>query len=128
MFDTWSSGQGSKTLRGRKRSSICCCLQATPARNPRRLGSFLDHSRGPSTQYLRFLAPKTILLVVLGTRNLRRWACGPIGLECLIPFSRCGGKPEKTPGYYCIWLGYPAAGPKSVPAQILYLPHVSAIL
>ena len=36
---------------------------------------------GPSTQYLRFLVPKTILLVVFGTRNLKYWVLGPSGKQ-----------------------------------------------
>ena len=36
----------------------------------------------PSTQYLRFLVPKTILLMVFGTRVLKYWILGPLGTEC----------------------------------------------
>ena len=32
---------------------------------------------GPSTQYLRFLVPKTILFMVSGTRDLKYWVLGP---------------------------------------------------
>ena len=34
-------------------------------------------SEGPSTQYLRFLVPKTILLMVFGPRVLKDWVLGP---------------------------------------------------
>ena len=34
---------------------------------------------GPSTQYLRTLVPKTIPLVVFGTRVLKYWLLGPSG-------------------------------------------------
>ena len=35
------------------------------------------YPEGPSTQYLRFLVPKTILLMVFGTRDLKYWVLGP---------------------------------------------------
>ena len=34
---------------------------------------------GQGTQYLRFLVPKTILLMVFGTRDLKHWVLGPSG-------------------------------------------------
>ena len=34
-------------------------------------------SESPSTQYLRFLVPKTILSMVFGTRGLTYWVLGP---------------------------------------------------
>ena len=34
---------------------------------------------GPSTQYLRTLGPKTMLLMVFGTRVLKYWVLGPSG-------------------------------------------------
>ena len=39
----------------------------------------------PSTQYSRPLAPKTISLVVFGTRVLKYWVLGPSGLVGLPP-------------------------------------------
>ena len=41
---------------------------------------------GPSTQYLRLLAPKTIPLVVLGTRDLKYWVLGPSGCGVSLNF------------------------------------------
>ena len=35
---------------------------------------------GPSTQCLRFLAPKTIPVIVYATRDLKYWILGPSGL------------------------------------------------
>ena len=35
---------------------------------------------GPSTQYSRTLAPKTIPLMVFGTRVLQHWVLGPSGI------------------------------------------------
>ena len=35
---------------------------------------------GPSTQYLRFPVPKTILLMVFGPRVLKYWVLGPPGI------------------------------------------------
>ena len=40
---------------------------------------FLD---GPSTQHLRSLGPKTIPLMVFGTRGLKYWVLGPSGVYC----------------------------------------------
>ena len=34
---------------------------------------------GPSTQYFRFLVPKTIFFMVFGTRVLKYWVLGPSG-------------------------------------------------
>ena len=34
---------------------------------------------GPSTQYLGLVVPKTILLLVFGTRELEYWVLGPSG-------------------------------------------------
>ena len=39
----------------------------------------LDDAQGPSSQYLRSLVPKTIPLMVLGTRVLEYWVLGPAG-------------------------------------------------
>ena len=39
---------------------------------------------GPSTQYLRSLVPKTILLMVFGTRVLKYWVLGPSGSDILL--------------------------------------------
>ena len=39
-------------------------------------GPFLEHAEGPSTQYLRTLVPKTIPLMVFGTKGLKYWALG----------------------------------------------------
>ena len=36
---------------------------------------------GPSTQYLRTLVPKTIALMVFGTRVLKYWVLGPSGFD-----------------------------------------------
>ena len=35
--------------------------------------------QGPSTHYLRFLVPKTIVLLVFGTRELTHWVLEPPG-------------------------------------------------
>ena len=43
-------------------------------------------SGGPSTQYLRFLVPKTILLMVFGTRVLKYWVLGRPEV-CILPHS-----------------------------------------
>ena len=39
----------------------------------------LGSPEGPSTQYLRFLVPKTIPLMVFGARELKYWVLGPSG-------------------------------------------------
>ena len=44
------------------------------------------YTKGPSTKYLRFLVPKTILLMVFGTRVLKYWVLGPSGLIRGTPF------------------------------------------
>ena len=36
-------------------------------------------SEGPSTQYLRFLVPNTMPVLVFGARNLKYWVLGPFG-------------------------------------------------
>ena len=36
-------------------------------------------TEGPSTQYLRLPVPKTILLMVVGTRDLKHWYLDPLG-------------------------------------------------
>ena len=47
----------------------------------RKLGSFsvpyLEDPEGPSTEFFRLLVPKTILLLVLGTRDFKYWVLGP---------------------------------------------------
>ena len=40
---------------------------------------------GPSTQYLRFLVPKTMLLMVFGPKDLRYWVLGPSGILLVNP-------------------------------------------
>ena len=35
---------------------------------------------GPSTQYLRLLAPNTILFMVFGTKELKYWCLDPLGV------------------------------------------------
>ena len=40
----------------------------------------LQYPEGPSTQYLRFLVPKTIPSMVFGTRILKYWVLGPLGI------------------------------------------------
>ena len=39
---------------------------------------------GPSIQYLRFLVPKTILLMVFGPSVLKYWLLGPSGLHTVV--------------------------------------------
>ena len=54
---------------------------------PRREGALLETEdpdnltlpEGPSTQYLRTLVPKAILLMVFGTKVLKYWVLGPLG-------------------------------------------------
>ena len=42
-------------------------------------GDYTRVPEGPSTQYLRFLVPKTTLLMIYGTRELKHWVLGPWG-------------------------------------------------
>ena len=45
----------------------------------------------PSTSYLRFLLPKTILPMVFGTKDPKNWVLGPSGLaSCLLVWSPRG--------------------------------------
>ena len=48
---------------------------------------FLSFPEGPSSQYLRFLVPKTILFMVFGTRVLSYWVLGPSGTVSAMPSS-----------------------------------------
>ena len=61
-------------------SLMCLCLiqglVKAPCTQP---SSRLTNSESPSTQYLRTLVPKTIPLVVFGTRVLKYWVLGPSG-------------------------------------------------
>ena len=41
----------------------------------------ISYPEGPSTQYLRTLVPKTIPLMVFGTKGLKYWVLGPSGLS-----------------------------------------------
>ena len=50
-------------------------------RQTRRRGSAEKcYPEGPSTQYLRFLVPKTVKVSGFGTRNLKYGVLGPIGI------------------------------------------------
>ena len=51
-------------------------------------GSYETCPEGPSTQYLRTLAPQTIQGMVFGTRVLRYWVLGPSGLVLSLNSSR----------------------------------------
>ena len=46
---------------------------------------------GPSTQYLRFLVPKTILLLVFGTGDLKHCVIGPSGKDMAHKPASCTG-------------------------------------
>ena len=50
---------------------------------PKPLLQFLVHPEGPSTQYSRTLVPKTILLMVFGTKGLKYRVLGPSGIETI---------------------------------------------
>ena len=51
---------------------------------------------GPSTQYLRFLAPKTIPLMGFGTSDLKYWVLGPSG--CGMSLKLSGREEAKESG------------------------------
>ena len=69
---------------------VLCGPTKSPACPSESLWSGLGHCQpeatkgGPSTQYLRCLVPKTIVLMVLETRELKYLVLGPSGqaLEC----------------------------------------------
>ena len=52
-----------------------------PSRSLKDHRNLISYPEGPSTQYLRFLVPKTILLMVFGPRVLKYWVLGPSGLH-----------------------------------------------
>ena len=60
-----------------------------------------QNSEGPSTQYFRVLVPKTIPLMVFGTRVLKFWVLGPSGkhglLSKLDPLSTYEAQAEQMP-------------------------------
>ena len=61
----------------------------------------------PSTQYLRLLVPKTITSMVFGTRDLKYWVLGPLGLICTFSISPSEWVkgPRRPEVVVCQWAG-----------------------
>ena len=83
-----------RCIRTRLAGFLVLCMYADP--------------EGPSSQYLRLLAPNTISLMAFGTRGLKYWIRGPFECRAQVPLRVWFWKRSQILGTWTLWDNFQA--------------------